>query len=104
MNKTSRYLSNYEGRDKLLKMVQYLSRFLMHQTRTNPDASEAWKNLFIASANSRKLFRLLKSLVELQKLQELLEKPPKDANQYELILSNLKSDGSKSRLFSLLVF
>lgn len=37
--------------------------------------------------DARKLFRLAKWINEIQKTMELLEKPPSDADEFELILS-----------------
>ena len=99
MDKTVKFLTNYEGRDKMCKMIQYLSRFIMHHT-----GSVAFKNLFTTMKDSRKLFRLFKSLIEIKKIQNILSKPPANANEFELILSKIKSVRSSCCFFWLLAF
>jgi hypothetical protein len=38
--------------------------------------------------DSRKIFRLFKGLIELQKIKSLVENPPSNIDEIELLLSN----------------
>ena len=46
LDRTASYLAHGDGRDKFCKMIQYASRFMMHQTKNNKETSEMFKNLF----------------------------------------------------------
>ncbi|CAD8112095.1 unnamed protein product [Paramecium sonneborni] len=69
LDSTVKWFNKTEGRDKICKVMQYGSRFLMWHLKTNrgnEQLSNQFKNLFQSTRDARKLFRLAKSLNELQ--------------------------------------
>ena len=46
VDRYAKFLSHGDGRDKFGKMIQYASRFMMHQTRSNAETSQMYRNLF----------------------------------------------------------
>jgi hypothetical protein len=83
-------LNNSEGRDKLMKLHQYQARFWMSVLeKSNPELSSKAKILFVNMRTARKLFRLYKTINEYQKFMELLDSPPANTDEINLILSKL---------------
>ena len=82
-------LGKYEGRDKLNKIIQYGSRFWMHVLQdSNPELSERFKFMFKDMAKARKLFRMVKWLIEYRKISKILQKPA-SGNQVDYALTML---------------
>jgi hypothetical protein len=46
IDRTAKYLSHGDGRDKFCKMIQYAARFSMHHTQSDPETSQKCRNLF----------------------------------------------------------
>ncbi|KAL4493142.1 hypothetical protein ABPG72_003227 [Tetrahymena utriculariae] len=80
MNRTIAWINKTEGRDKFCKAIQYASRFLKwHFTNTeNKELATRFNGLFNGMKDARKLFRLFKTINEIQKIQELLNKKDND--------------------------
>lgn len=77
-----------EGRDKLLKTLQYLSKIIPAILTSNN--SNRFNNLFAAIRDSRKFFRLGKTFVEIHYIIKLLEDTHIDSIQRFLaILGNI---------------
>ncbi|CAD8111729.1 unnamed protein product [Paramecium primaurelia] len=75
LDSTVKWFNKTEGRDKICKVMQYGSRFLMWHLKTNSgneQLSNQFKNLFQSTRDARKLFRLAKSLNELQTIIDKL--------------------------------
>ena len=88
MKSIAALLANYEGRDKLNKLVQYQGRMWMQLLlKSNPEGSAKAKILFINFRLARKIFRLLKSIQEYQKFMDILDKPPSNCDEINLVLS-----------------
>jgi hypothetical protein len=64
MEQVIKFLEKTEGRDKITKALQYLLRILKASV-SSPDLAARLHGLFVASADARKIFRLLKSLNEI---------------------------------------
>jgi hypothetical protein len=78
-----------DGRDKLTKVFQYVTRLLgwwLAGGSSNNNASQRFLNLSKSLSNSRKAFRLGRSLVELDKLRSM--------GLVDLMLSHLQPQGS----------
>jgi len=77
LTQTAKFLNDSNGRDKLSKIVQYGSRYLMfYFLSADPKSAtgEKFKGLFAITRDSRKLVRLFKYLNEFATIQELLKK------------------------------
>ena len=72
MEKVIRFLDKAEGRDKLLKMIQYMGRFL--KAVFSNKYSFRFMNLSYASRLARQVFRLGKSILEINHIRKLLKK------------------------------
>jgi hypothetical protein len=60
-----------DGRDKLTKMMQYLSRLLAFVLTSHPTHSKRFAGLKVSLTNSRKAFRMGRTFIELYRLQGL---------------------------------
>ena len=91
MDRTIAYLNQTEGRDKFCKCIQYGFRLLMHiqNGRNNKELAQKFKGLFEGMRDARKLFRLFKSLMEYQKIQQLMKQKQTDHKQVLNILIRL---------------
>jgi hypothetical protein len=71
-------LVHLEGRDKFCKSIQYACRFLKFHYEQKGDLKMAKKidSLFGAMRDSRKLFRLFKTINEYKKISDILKKNP----------------------------
>jgi hypothetical protein len=70
-----------EGRDKFTKAIQYGSRILAwHFAGKDPNMEKRFKNLFILARDSRKIFRLFKSINEVQQLRDKIYKDLNTSN------------------------
>ena len=59
----------------------------MHLNTTDKETAARFKALFVGMRDARKLFRLFKSINELEKLMALLSKPPANMDEFDLILN-----------------
>ena len=91
--KTAGLFNSMEGRDKFCKSIQYLSRVLVVVTKdTSPEVAKRFGISFKAMADARKMFRLFKSINEVQKIIDMLTKPEAGWDEIDLaanILSRL---------------
>ena len=71
MNKVLAFSNKTEGRDKVMKMLQYGCRYLKTVV-SNPQTLARINGLFNTSKDARKMFRLLKSIHEVDKILNLL--------------------------------
>ena len=71
----------------MCKSIQYASRFLMHINAQDKETAARFRALFVGMRDARKLFRLFKSLNELEKLQALLTKTPANMDELDLLLN-----------------
>jgi hypothetical protein len=71
MDKVLAFSNKVEGRDKTMKMIQYGCRFLKAQD-LDKSAMERVQGLFNASKDARKMFRLVKSVHEVDKIMNIL--------------------------------
>lgn len=79
-----------EGRDKLCKTIQYGSRIIKYQTAdSNKQLAAKFQGLFEGMRDARKLFRLFKSIVEYQKIQQLAAQKAPQHKKILNILSRL---------------
>jgi peroxin-11B len=71
-----KYLEGHNGRDKIVRLFQYGSRFLGWWLVINNkgDLSKRVSNLEQSSSMARKVFRLAKSISHVQQLLTALEK------------------------------
>lgn len=60
-------LAVFEGRDKMVKTIQFASRFLRWHARRNGRSGETWDNMFKDAIESRKAHRLLETWTKLNK-------------------------------------
>ena len=67
-------------------MIQYGSRFLMHALLYHPETSNRFRSLFENMRDARKLFRLFKFVVEIRKLEQLLQNASKQPDEFSLLL------------------
>jgi len=68
------FLNKTDGRDKICKVIQFGSRYCKVLAEgKDKDTKQMFANLQGSMADARKLFRLLKSLLEYQKIQKLLK-------------------------------
>lgn len=86
MENITRFLNNYESRDKMCKMIQYACRFLMYHLKNNTEIANKFKSLFENMRDARKLFRLFKFLNEIKKLEEILNNAQKSPDEISLLL------------------
>ena len=74
-----------EGRDKVLKLLQYLARFFRTIVK-DKDLLSRLNGLFAASADARKMFRLAKSMNEYDTISKLLSSTSSDNVSFALTL------------------
>jgi len=80
-NSTKILLGDLKGRDKVLRLVQYFTKFLVYHIKESDPKSDLGKRIELLSKGlslHRKAFKVGGSLEELQKLLELLEETKKD--------------------------
>ncbi len=68
VNKTIKFLDTHNGRDKIVRTIQYASRFLTWYLaqHNSADASKRFKTLEDSASMSRKVFRLAKFIAHFQ--------------------------------------
>lgn len=71
MDKFILFSNKTEGRDKLCKVFQYGSRFLK-AALSNPDIIQRLNGLFSATRDARKIFRLFKTLHEIEAIMKVV--------------------------------
>jgi len=99
--KFCKYIDTIKGRDKLSKIVQYGSRSIKYYLLTADPKSEwghRFDGLYSTTATGRKLFRMGKSLNEIETLRNLLAKGD-DNDPIKYYLSLVKQFGFMSYWF-----
>jgi len=77
-------VSTVEGRDKMMKVIQFSSRFMAwHCAARDPAAARRWTGLFKSSQEGRKSIRVLKAL---NKVDQLFDEVPALSTPYEKAL------------------
>lgn len=71
MDQLISFANKTEGRDKFCKAVQYFSRFLKHKTANSKETQARWNGMMVGMRDARKLFRLFKTLNEIQTILKL---------------------------------
>jgi len=86
-----KFLENSAGRDKIVRLLQYGSRFLAWWLLNNnqPNLSKKFSNLEAHSSISRKVFRLLKSLSHLQAAAKSFNEEDDDIVRGTTVIQNL---------------
>lgn len=91
--KTAKYIESLKGRDKITKIVQYGSRAIKHYLLASDpksDWGQRFDGLASATGTGRKLFRMGKTLNEIETLKGLLKKGD-EGNTTKYVLSLVKT-------------
>ena len=94
MDETIAFLNQSEGRDKFCKVIQYGCRLLMFtQMGKNDKLALKFKGLFEGMRDSRKLFRLFKSLNEWKTIEKQIALYKADPTDTKILFNILSRGG-----------